>query len=78
MVLTFEAAEVSRSHATDPHDTRLIKQANEDSDVDGMMVYYPIYGGRQVCAECCRLSCWAEKGRSRHWLAPHASPCSCS
>lgn len=24
------------------------RQANDDSDVDGIMVYYPIYGGRQV------------------------------
>jgi hypothetical protein len=27
---------------------RLLEQANEDDDVDGIMVYYPIFGGQQV------------------------------
>ena len=32
----------------DRHSAECISQANDDRDVDGIMVYYPIYGGRQV------------------------------
>lgn len=45
----FETREVNKEDLEDA-----IMDANEDKDVDGIMVYFPVFGDRQVhhCLEC--------------------------
>jgi methylenetetrahydrofolate dehydrogenase (NAD+) len=34
-----------------------IMEANEDKDIDGIMVYFPVFGDRQVNPRDCRTDC---------------------
>ena len=43
----FETREVDKEDLEDA-----IMEANDDDDVDGMMVYFPVFGDRQVVLKC--------------------------